>query len=388
MEDELYSKRFSNLESSVKKALKQMQTDGLARQLELHRTSSIFAPKRLLEVLSDNIEASREKFIQQLLHEIDNSVFERDKVELKNQKLKTQILANSKAAKEENQKLKQRGIKISEMISEIQQKQTHREARFEKALSIRDNEIRKSNSLFSKTKSILRDLSSELSELRLQVSMYSTNSQRSLKSTCNKIKVESKHRLADVIESQEVKMTTSISSKKTEAETAKRKTASLQHAYNGIINYLNENAAAVSLSSRITNVHDIDSVVAQILEAKADESVKLHLKQASTQISSLNQDRKNYANSAARYVNEILRKKEKELDAIIAQARQRRHKLKADLAAAQEQIKALTGSKMSGEGDSMKEFEKSNTELESATQMLDMTMSQLGLGPETRKSKV
>ena len=388
MEEELLSKRFSNLESSVKRALKQMQTDGLARQLEYHKTSSSFAPNRLLEVLSDNIEAGREKFIQQLLHEIDNCAFERDKIELKFQKLRTQIASNTKTANDQSKKLKQLGIKISTQISEIQQKQASRESRYEKAISFRNDEIQKSRILFKQSKQILDSLSSQISDLRMQVSSYSQTSSRTVKSTCNKIKIETKRILNDIFENQEEKMSDSLESKRSESESVKSQTIKIQNAYSSVISYINENAAALSLSERVVkekNGSDVESIMNMILDAKADEAIKYHLKQATVQLEDVVLDRQNFVSTSAKYYNDRLKKKEKEINEIILQAKRRRHKLKEDLMAAQNQIKSLTGSTFISEEESMKEFEQSNKELASARQMLDLTMSQLGLNVKSTK---
>ena len=384
MEEELYTKRFHNLELAVKRSLKQMQTDGLARQLEMHKTSSVFAAKRLLEVLSDNIEASREKFIQELLHEIDNAVFDRDKVELKVQKVQDQIISNSKAVKEENRKLKQLSQALSSQISQMQEKQAHRESRFETAISLRDSEIRKAQNLFTTTKSSLSSLNSDLSNLRLQVSTYSSNSQRMLRTSCNKIKIESKRYLTENNEDQEAKFEEALNAKSNQLNTLKKKNAVHQNAYNSIITYLNEIALSSSLSGTATDSQSIGPVLAQILEKKADEAVKLHLKQSNIKIDGVSLDRQNYVFSVTNYVNEELKKKEAELDEIMRQAKERRHKLKRELLAAQEKIKSLSGTGIRSEDDSMREVEQSEIKLQSERQKLDLAMSQLGLGSENR----
>ena len=384
MEEELYTKRFHNLETAVKRSLKQMQTDGLARQLEMHKTSSVFASKRLLEVLSDNIEASREKFIQELLHEIDNAVFDRDKVELKVQKIKDQIISNSKAVKEENKKLKQFTQSLSSEIAQMQQKQAHRESRFETAISLRDSEIRKAQNLFTTTKSSLNSLSSDLSNLRLQVSTFSANSQRTLRSSCNKIKIEAKRYLTEKNEDQEAKYTEALNSKKNQLDTLKKKNAVHQNAFNSITTYLNEIALASSLPGTVTDSQSIGPVLAQILEKKADEAVKLHLKQSNIKIDGIALDRQNYVFSIKNYVDEELKKKENELDEIIRKAKERRLKLKKELLAAQEKIKSLSGTGIVSDDESMREFEQSEMKLQTEKQKLDLAMSQLGLPAENK----
>lgn len=385
MEEELYTKRFHNLETAVKRSLKQMQTDGLARQLEMHKTSSVFASKRLLEVLSDNIEASREKFIQELLHEIDNSVFERDKVELKVQKVKGQIISNSKAVKEENKKLKQLSQSLSSQIVQLQQKQAHRESRFETALSIRDAEIQKANNIFTKTKSSLNSLNSDLSNLRILVSTFSSNSQRTLRSSCNKIKIEAQRHLTESNEEQEAKSSEIMSTKKNQLNALKKKNATLQNSYKSITSYLNEIATSSSIPDKVTDSQSLGTVFAKILENKSDEAVKLHLKESNVNIDGIIQDRENYVLSITKYVNEELKKKEIELDAIIKQARNKRHELKKRLFEAQERIKSLSGTEIRGEDESMRDVEQSEIKLQSEKQKLDMAMSQLGLIPETKK---
>lgn len=384
MEEELYTKRFHNLEQAVKRSLKQMQTDGLARQLEMHKTSSVFASKRLLEVLSDNIEASREKFIQELLHEIDNAVFDRDKIELKVQKVKDQIVSNSRAVKEENKKLKQLNQTLSSQIAQIQQKQAHRESRYETALSIRNAEIRKAQNLFTTTKSSLNALNSDLSNLRLQVSTLSSNSQRTLRSSFNQIKIKAQRFLTENKEDQETKYEEALNTKNNQLSALKKKNAVHQNAYNSIASYINEVALSSSLSGTVTDSQSIGPVLAQILEKKADEAVKLHLKQSNTKIDGISLDRQNYVFSVTNYVNEELKKKENEIDEIIRQAKERRHKLKKELLAAQEKIKSLSGTGIKNEDDSMKEFEQSELKLQSEKQKLDLAMSQLGIGSENK----
>ena len=387
MEEELYARRFQNLEESVKKGLKQMQTDGLARQLEMHRSSAAFAPNRLLEVLSDNIESSREKFIQQLLHEIDNAVFDRDKIELKAQKYKAQMVANQKAIQEENKNLKQLGDSLVTYIKKVQKKQADRETKYTSAIARRDTELRNSRKIFETTKSILDSLSSDLSNLRIHCSQTAVSSQRNLRTSCNQIKLQSNRYLTQINEDQKAKATSEMESKENLLKTLKKKTTSLQNAYNSITSYLNKIAATSSISRTISDPQSLSALLTDILEAKGNEAVKLHLRESRNKINGISLDKSHYCESISNYVNEELRKKDKELDEIIKKAHNRRRQLEKDINDANEKIKKLQESGMSAGNDSMRELEQSELLHQSAMRELDLTMSQLDLPSSTRRKR-
>lgn len=364
-----------------------MQTDGLAHQLELHKTSCHFVPRRMTEVLKDFIEVGREKEIQKLLHEIDNAVFERDKSQLKIQKARSQIEEKNKEAKSTNKKLNQMKQKLSEQISELQQRQVHSDARYEKAIVTREEHIRKANVALAQSRAALSALSADLSELRADVSLSSASSVRVLKTGFSQIMNEAKHQINERSENVLEQVNRKKSEKEAELDDVRRKAAAIRSAVAQIKSYVNDMAQKCSLSVKVADGRGFGDVLSEIIIARQEASVKRHMADgvASLDISC----GKDGITKAVRELYEsTMKQKVAELDQVIAQARKRRLKLQAELDSALEQIRSLQGSRMADEGDLMNDIEHSAYDFQTTTQQLDATLSQLSkeLGTHRRNA--
>lgn len=368
--------RIESLNSAVKKALNRMQTDGLAHQLELHKTSCHFVPRRMTEVLKDFIEVGREKDIQKLLHDIDNAVFERDKSQLKLQKARAQIEEKNREAKAVNKKLNQMKQKLTERISEIQQRQVHSDARYEKAIVAREDHIRKANVALAKSRTLLSALSADLSELRADVSLTSASSVRVLKSSFGQIMNEAKHRISIRSENVKQQMNKKKGEKEAELEEMRKKASGIRNAMQQIKSYINDMAQRCSLSVKVSDGQGFGDVLSEVIIAQQEAAVKRHMADGVASLD-LTGGKDGIAQSARELYERIMKQKAADLDQIIAQARKRRLKLQAELDSAMEQLKSLQSSRMVDDVDLFNDVESSGYDLQATTQQLEATMSQL-----------
>jgi hypothetical protein len=364
----LIDERRENAEGAVKRALRQMQNDAIALQLGRHHISSQYAGHRLSEILRDEIDAEREKFIQNLLHEIDNCAFERDKLELKNRGLRREISAHSVETFTETKQLEQIRELLSGRIRHLQQAHLKAMHRFEKAIAASEIRLANSRPLFRKTKPVMNSLSADLSDLRAEVSLVTVQSIRVFRTVMGPVN----DFVIDAISSQKEAIERKGSRKITAREAAVAKATSLcyalgesLHSFAAFVNAL----AGKSVPRRVYAgkgelLHELlNSVI-----AAEEKAVVLKQIGGKGDIQFVQVWQADY--------QKILQEKENELEAAIEEARKKRMKLEVELDAALEQIRMLQGSQNMG-GTS--EFEPSQSNFERSTRKLDETMSQLRL---------
>jgi chromosome segregation ATPase len=386
MMEQLIAERRANLEASVKRALKQMQTDGLAVQLELHQTSSQFAPNRLCEVLRDQIEAGREKLIQKLLHEIDNTIFERDKVELKHQRLKLQLSTRHQEIQLESKRLTQTKEATSQRIRELQKKHSQTLDRFQKALTARDCQIANFRQILTKSKIFLESFSTELSEVRAAIELLSVQTSRVFRSAIQDLRQIAGRSLSHRKGMIQQRASKQISSKQSSIATTKAKCATIRDSLQSLKTFINDIAASNSINTRFSESNPalLRDVLSSVIIAEENAAIKQQFRGSSPSRGS-DSTPTFYVQSLRENYEKALQNKERDLDEIIAQARQRRLNLQIELDAALEQIRRLQGSKAS-DTDLTRHFEQTRYDFESSTRQLDATMSQLGLRPRSRVS--
>ena len=371
MSDFASEARAQSLEAAVKLALRRMQTDGLAHQLEMHRTSSQFVARRLTEVLKEFIEVGREKEIQKLLHEIDSAVFERDKSEMRLQRARTDHEAACRSVKVEHQQLTQARDILASKIAEIKQKQAQNAAHFEKAIVAREREIRSSNVALAKTKALLNSLTADLSELKADLSINLTAGTRLVKSTFRKAKDDSKRRIRERNVASKRNIEKQVNAKKQELDELTTRTSSVKNSVANLTTFLN----GLAKSQPDTHTH-IRTVLSTIVNEQETEAVEHHLSEGSLP-RELATNPSEFAQAAKKLVEEKLKEKITELDRIIAQARQRRLKLQAELDTALAQIRSLQGSRIYDDSDFQSNMSP-QFDFEGTTRQLDATLSQLG----------
>lgn len=364
--------RFKNLQDSVKRALKNMPNDGLAQQLELDKTSCKYVPQRLVEVLNDYIDAGREKLIQKMLHEIDNAQFERDKSEIKYQKLNTMMSNENKETQEESHRLDVQIKSTNSKISDIQQKQASAESRYQKTLSKQDAFIRRSQIMLAKSKASLSSLAADLSEIRADVTVWNTMKTRSVRWATNQLKKGSEKIIEERHHNGIQSLKSTLSSKERDIENAKSRTVALKSSITALNSYLNGLAASSSIKNRINDKDGNSFGIVLNQVAKAQE------KNAVAEITKSQQNSRDYIISIQSEYEKKMKEKDQELDEIMVQARKRRLKLQAELDKALEQIKALQGNRSDdGEDDLLDELERSSHDIESTSKKLDNTLLQL-----------
>jgi uncharacterized protein YqgV (UPF0045/DUF77 family) len=372
MKEVLLRERYENVDASVRHALKQMQTDGLALQLEEHQTSSPFAAQRLTEVLRDHIDAGREKFIQRLLHEINDIDSELDKSRIRHQKLQSHISYQDQMIASETRRLTEHKQSISTQIHELQQEHTSTLARQEKSITLRTNQIRQTRSLLGKSRITLTTLSTDLSELRTELSLASVSGCRSLRSAMQRITDVSLQLIAQRRDSITRKATRVIAAKQIEIDQRKSKCATLRSSIESATQYVNELARAMSLPGRAAEPGGFRSVLESVFVAEQKEVVQQQLRSAEV-------GQKTFVRSAKDDFDQKLGDKQAELDRIIQTARKTRLKLQSELDAALEQIRRLQGS-WADDDDIESSLEDSmQYNFESSTRQLDETLGQLGL---------
>jgi hypothetical protein len=151
----------------------------------------------------DQIEAGREKFIQKLLHEIDNTIFERDKAEVKHQRLKAEVSSRWYEVLREMKRVTQAKETVSLRIQEMQLNHSQSVDRCQKGVPVRESQIANAGRVLAKSSMLLKSLSVDLSEVRSQVSLLPIQSPRTLGSETQGIRALAARRLSeqkDVIE--------------------------------------------------------------------------------------------------------------------------------------------------------------------------------------------
>ena len=366
--------RIASLGASVKRGIRKMQTDGLSRQLEINRTSCQFVPRRLTEVLRDFIEMGREKEIQRVLHEIDNTVFERDRLEVKLEKVKLDHQNAIRRAKAENRQLN--GVKqaLYGKIEEARQRQVVHTSRFEKAIVARQRYIRNTNVVLAKSKALLTGFAAELSELRADVLLNSATAVRAVKSSFNKVKTQAGKLVYQREEIAKRAIKKQIKAKKDEVEAVKAKTSALKNSLDVLKSFI----CGMGVSSRIVLETDdataIGDVFAEVIQEQEEDAVQQVIASGGESLVQLVRSRTEFAKSARKIMELQLAAKKEELDDLIAQARKRRLKLQEKLDTAVEQLRGLQGSRISEDLSST----GPQFDFESTTKQLDATLSKLG----------
>ena len=365
--------RAESLEATVKLALRRMQTDGLAHQLEMHRTSSQFVARRLTEVLKEFIEVGREKEIQKLLHEIDTAVFERDKTESKLQKARTDLEAASRNLKLENQQLTQARDILAGKLAEIKQKQSQTASDFESTIIARERQIRASHVVLAKTKALLSALAADLSEIRADTSVNLASGLHLVKSSFRKSKDDAAKQIKSRRAASQRRATQEVRAKTKHLDDLRAKTKSLETSVANLKTFLHGlspgGAAAPPADS-------IQATLSALVAAKEAEAVEQHLAESSA-LPGLARSPAEFARAAKQLVEDQMKAKLAELEAIIAQARKRRLKLQAELDTALEQIRSLQGSRIYDDSDFASNMSP-QFDFEGTTRQLDATLSQLG----------
>jgi hypothetical protein len=354
-----------------------MQNDGLALQLERHQTSSQFAPHRLCEVLRDQIDSGREKLIQKLLHETDNSLFERDKSELKNQKVRSQLSARHSETLAEGKRLANTKASLSSRILERRQTYATNLQHFEERYQSGHLRIANSKQLLTKSVENLRALASELSELRGQVALSSVHSTRAFRSSLQAFHATSTRHVSERKERLQQKASQKISSKHAAMAQTKSRCADLRTSLHTMAKFASKLASTASVAARYAEGNPavfrtvLDSVIS--FEERASVAKQLGSHDDGGSLQTMQTD-----------YQKALQAKEAELDAIIAQARKRRLQLQIELDAALEQIRRLQGSH-GAEVDVTSDLDHSHYDFDASTRQLDATMSQLGPRPRRRR---
>jgi hypothetical protein len=360
MQEALVQERYESLARSVRRALKQMQTDGLVLQLELHRTSSQFAPQRLTEVLHDSIDAGREKFIQKLLHEIDNASFERDKSDVRHQRLRSQVAAKQQQIANERRRLTQTHDALSAQIQDLQQKHAAMLSRREGAAALRNDQMQQSRKLVAKLRSTLTSLSADLSHLRADVSLAALSGARTLRSGIDDMKKGASRLSAHRKDSIARNANQVAALEQNEIGQSQATCGAIRESIRTIVEYVNGLARARAVQARAS---DIAGVLRLVIAAEVQQHCP--------------KDQKRFARAARDSHDRAIRAKEAELEQTIADARKRRLKLQVDLDAALELIQRLQGEPP--DDDVTAGFDASKYDFEASTRQLDETMSQLGL---------
>ena len=362
--------RAETLEATVKLALRRMQTDGLAHQLEMHRTSSQFVARRLTEVLKEFIEVGREKEIQRLLHEIDTAVFERDKTETKLQKARTDLEAASRNLKLENHQLTQARDILAGKLAEIKQKQSQTASDFESTIIARERQIRASHVVLAKTKALLSALAADLSEIRADTSVNLAAGLRLVKSSFRKSKDDAAKQIKTRRAASQKHAAQEVRAKTKQLDDLRAKTATLQTSVTNLKTFLH------GLSPSAPPSDSIQATLSGIVAAKEAEAVEQHLAESSA-LPGLARTPAEFARAAKQLVEDQMKAKLAELESIIAQARKRRLKLQAELDTALEQIRSLQGSRIYDDSDFASNMSP-QFDFEGTTRQLDATLSQLG----------
>jgi uncharacterized phage infection (PIP) family protein YhgE len=352
-----------------------MKTDGLAVQLELHQTSSPFAVRRLTEVLRDHLGVGRERYIQKLRHDIDNAVFERDKSELKLRQLKIAMAERQRTVTKESRNLQHAKDALISRITDLQSEEPQIIAKYERSIQNREKRIRRSKLLLTKIRHNLESFSSDLTDLRAEVSLQSLSMTRLVRTNFNRVKTEVSRELEQhghIIHDRSRK---TVESKLSDASRCQNRSSELRKALSALTHYVNQLAAAASIQTRMAESADFNSVFKEILVAEEETAIKHHIQEAGDHMGISTQPHL-YVQSVKDHYDKALKAKEEELDRIIAHARKRRLKLQAQLDIAVGKIKSMQGSHLSGE-DLIGELETSTDDLAASTRRLDITMRQL-----------
>ena len=367
--------RIASLATAVKRALSHMQRDGLAQQLEMSKTSCQYVPRRLTEVLRDYIESRREKEIQRVLHETDNIAFERDKLELKLEKLKTEQDGANRAARAEHRRLNKIKHALFEKICEAKQQQVQHTAKFENAIIARQRHIRNTNVVLARSKVLLSSFAAELSELRADVILNSATSTRTVRSAFNRIKAEAGRRLHERGQNAKRAVKKQIRAKTAEVESIRAQTEAIKTSLADLHSFILGMAPSPTSTPESSDATSIRQLLSQILDAQEEQAIQGYISKGGQSLTQLVRTRKGFVKSARKILEGKLNEKKQELDELITHARKRRLKLQEKLDAALEQLRSLQGSRIS-------EDTLSSTgpqfDFESTTKQLDATLNQLG----------
>lgn len=386
MEEILINQRFHNLEKAIKKSFNRMQTDALAHQLELHRTSSKFTNERLSEVFLESIDIARESFIQKLLQAIEQASCENDKVKLLIQKENAKSITNQKMLENENAKLKQRQFQLSEKLSELQYEDSSLETKYRSAIRIRQEQYRKSLTILSKARKDIKDLNSHIQKLRADTTLLSTSTIRDIRTLKEKSKQESGTYLYKFNEQQLQETKKNINSQKQYMRKVQQKRKELDASIHSLTKYLQEVATSSLPPNKIlkniveTNnskemeKEQFSNLLNQVIQNEQQKAIQTAIKKSGGSKAKTAED---YAHDLQVYYKSAIAQKDREIAELIEQAKKRRNRLQEELQKALDHIKELQDSQLSTEWNVVEQFEDSQSQYISQAKSLDDSISQL-----------
>lgn len=375
MEESIVNERYDNLFRSVKEALNKMKNDGLAKQLQKHKTSNYFSPDRLNEVMNEYINSWREYYIQQLIHDIQEAELTKDKIEYKIQRIETRLNFENREINKENHNLRKRKASIKSNIKHLQETLGQYDEGLNQIVSSRAKKVYYAQESLRTIKNSLVNLDMELNSIKTKYRTEFSVCMRQYKQMQSDIKTTA------ISHAFEQEMTSAIEDfeiiqKVNEIKKTQEKTVEISKSLEKFIGYINNTSSACNIKEQVDTQYfqNAERILTTIVNNKTTDYIDNRLRFNG---STLNFS--NFVSETKKKYNDSLLKKEKEVEEIIKNARLRQKKLEEELIKAQQKLIALQNIDGSDDDEIIQELQKTRKDLESTTYALDQKLNMLAI---------
>ncbi|EAX93236.1 hypothetical protein TVAG_156000 [Trichomonas vaginalis G3] len=374
MEESIICERYDNLLRSVKEALNKMKVDGLAKQLQKHKTSNFYSANRLNEVLNEYINSWREYYIQQLISDIQEAELTKDKIEYKIQRIETKFNFQNREINKENHNLRKKRASIRTKIKSLQERLDEYDDGLNQIVSSGKKKLNYAQESLQMLKNTLMNLDMELNSTKTKFNADFAICMRNYKQVQNEVKRSAMTNTFGQVSINAIDSFEAIQ-KTNEIKRIQDKSEELSKAITKMVGFINSTSASCNIKEQIDNQYfqNTEKLLTQILKNKTSDYIDSRLRASG---STLNYT--NFVSETKKNYTEALLRKEKEVDEIIRNARFRQKKLEEELVAAQKKLLMLQNVD-SDDDHIIEELQKTRKDLESTTHVLDQKLSQLAI---------
>lgn len=374
MEESIICERYDNLLRSVKEALNKMKVDGLAKQLQKHKTSNFYSANRLNEVLNEYINSWREYYIQQLISDIQEAELTKDKIEYKIQRIETKFNFQNREINKENHNLRKKRASIRTKIKSLQERLDEYDDGLNQIVSSGKKKLNYAQETLQMLKNTLMNLDMELNSTKTKFNADFAICMRNYKQVQNEVKRSAMTNTFGQVSINAIDSFEAIQ-KTNEIKRIQDKSEELSKAITKMVGFINSTSASCNIKEQIDNQYfqNTEKLLTQILKNKTSDYIDSRLRASG---STLNYT--NFVSETKKNYTEALLRKEKEVDEIIRNARFRQKKLEEELVAAQKKLLMLQNVD-SDDDHIIEELQKTRKDLESTTHVLDQKLSQLAI---------
>jgi uncharacterized coiled-coil protein SlyX len=273
----------------------------------------------------------------------------------------------------ENKALAEARGSLSAQVAEAQSELPRMTARYERAMAACDKRIRRSHILLAQIKANLESLSTDLTDVRADVSLQSVSQMRLIRTQLNRIRSQAEKEAAHQREMAEHQTARSVSHKEAEIARLEKRSIEFANSRQVLTKFFNDLALTAGIPDRCDEPSSFGAVFSEVLAAEGQAALKQHIREAG-----ITTPVHLYIQSVREQCDRSLRAKEEELDNIIAQSRKRRRKLQDELDAALAKLRSLQGSQSFPSSDEMfDEIDHSSHDFDTSARQLDATMQRL-----------